>query len=315
MKFNKKLVVTSLSTILGLGIVGSISGTIAWYQYSTRAYASIIGTSAGSSGLLQIKENSQADSAYTRSLYTASLKGENANAKLYPVTFGGFAANAALPAQAYGNPEAGIKELNKDNKKATAKHDYIQFTVNLRAVDGEGTQVAKDVYISDLVLEDTSATNSVTAALRMHIACGSKYFLVGGEGATAALDTHGKLDLDGDGSLDHGKNYEWDSNEEIDYGFYSGDPATVDTTKLSCVQKAAVVNERNTDTGKLPADDAKKLGTTPTSGSLDVTVTIWLEGWELLGASDPKAIWDPATMGKTVHAGLTFDVGADAFEA
>ena len=55
MKFNKKLVVATLSTALGLGIVGSITGTVAWYQYSTRATTSIIGSSGGKTGVLQIK--------------------------------------------------------------------------------------------------------------------------------------------------------------------------------------------------------------------------------------------------------------------
>ena len=104
MKFNKKLVVTSLSTVLGLGIVGSISGTFAWYQYSTRASASIIGVSSAEAGMLQIKA-STASTWADKDLETSDLIGTRTDRKIYPVTFGGFEKDAALPAKAYKNPE------------------------------------------------------------------------------------------------------------------------------------------------------------------------------------------------------------------
>ena len=53
MKFNKKIIVASLSTVLGLGIVGSITGTVAWYSYNTRVSSSIVGVSQVKSGTLQ----------------------------------------------------------------------------------------------------------------------------------------------------------------------------------------------------------------------------------------------------------------------
>lgn len=50
----KKLIVTSLTSLVVLCLVGSLSGTIAWYQNSTRASASIIGTDTSTSGNLKV---------------------------------------------------------------------------------------------------------------------------------------------------------------------------------------------------------------------------------------------------------------------
>ena len=323
MKFNKKLVVTSLSTVLGLGIVGSISGTFAWYQYSTRASASIIGVSSAEAGMLQIKKSTASTWGAT-DLYTADLKGSNTSATLMPVTFGGFAKDAALPAKAYKNPEAGDEKLNVTKYEASAAKEYIQFTVNLRAVAANGNQVEKDVYISRLVLEDTvTANGNITNALRMHISTSTKNFLVA-PGDARNMDCHGALDISGDGNADNSNDgaLEWEkvvSPTTLDYGFYKDDdddvstPEVLDTTKQTTYTVGEVVNARNAD-GTITASADKKLGTTPTTGSLDVTVTIWLEGWEKLGTT-PSAIWDPKTVGKTIHAGLVFDIGAGAFNA
>lgn len=313
MKLNKKLVVTSLSTVLGLGIVGSVTGAVAWYQYSTRASASVIGTSAGKSGLLQIKEKDAADTAYGRALYTKDLLDVDSPVKFYPVTFGGFAKNAALPTKAYTNPEAGYKEVDRADHEATEGKEYYQFTVSLRTMEN-GTQVGdKDVYLSDIVLEEIAeGSNPVTgigSALRMHIACGSNYALVA-PGTARNMDCHGNLDLDGQAGVDTAKNYEWDADTPIDYGMYNGGDS-VDTTKQTTYTIAEACAERGTD-GKLTTTGAFKVGTTSASASLDVTVTIWLEGWELISSS---AVWDPTTIGKTIHAGLTFDIGSDAFNA
>lgn len=44
----------SISSVAGMSLVGSIFGTVAWYQYSTRATASIMGSDAAVSENLQI---------------------------------------------------------------------------------------------------------------------------------------------------------------------------------------------------------------------------------------------------------------------
>ena len=57
MKNNKKVLIPLLATVAGLSIVGGVGGAVAWYQYSTRANASFIGSSVAESGVLQISRD------------------------------------------------------------------------------------------------------------------------------------------------------------------------------------------------------------------------------------------------------------------
>ena len=43
---NKKIIVSTLALAMGAALAGSISGTVAWYQYSTRAPAEFLGVAA-----------------------------------------------------------------------------------------------------------------------------------------------------------------------------------------------------------------------------------------------------------------------------
>ena len=55
MKLNAKIIIPAFALLAGASLVGSISGTVAWYQYSTRANVSYIGSSAGVIGNLQVR--------------------------------------------------------------------------------------------------------------------------------------------------------------------------------------------------------------------------------------------------------------------
>lgn len=303
MKFNKKLVVATLSTALGLGIVGSITGTVAWYQYSTRATTSIIGSSGGKTGVLQIKMAGAEDSTYTRDLYTATLTSGRSNTVLYPCTFGGIDNNVALPSTAKRNPVAG--KGNPENwEDATSSVDYIQYSVTLRAQQyNPSTEQVEplqniNIYLSDIMLEDAETTaGDLTTALRMHIhtndGATDKYFLIGSTATT--LDTYGHLDIDGDGIADKVGGYETDPNhnDTVMYGVESSQQKCMGISDIEGLTTA--------------------IGKTNASGTLDVTVTLWLEGWAQLNPysspnTDVKAMWNNNTIGKTIHAGLTFDV-------
>ena len=51
----KKIVVSALAIAMGAALAGSISGSVAWYQYSTKAAVQFTGTSIGTEGRLQVK--------------------------------------------------------------------------------------------------------------------------------------------------------------------------------------------------------------------------------------------------------------------
>ena len=56
MKINKiKFVVTTLGVCSAIAMIGSVSSTIAWYQFSTRTSAAFLGASAGTSGNLKLR--------------------------------------------------------------------------------------------------------------------------------------------------------------------------------------------------------------------------------------------------------------------
>ena len=56
MKLNKnKIIVSALALAIGTSLAGSISGTVAWYQYSTRANVAYVGEASGFSSNLQMR--------------------------------------------------------------------------------------------------------------------------------------------------------------------------------------------------------------------------------------------------------------------
>ena len=56
---------------VGVALVGSVSSTLAWYQYSTKAQAAYIGTSVGKSENLEIKK---VDGTWVSSLLASDIQ-------------------------------------------------------------------------------------------------------------------------------------------------------------------------------------------------------------------------------------------------
>lgn len=236
---NKKLLIPLFATVVGLSVVGGISGAVAWYQFNTRVNASFVGTSVADSGVLQI--SSEKDTGYGRDVYKTNSENNN---KLTPVTFGyGDVTNGrgqALPEKAYCYPEAGEKDMEKWTE-ARKNFEYIQFDLYLKAQQISGnttTDAAVNVYLSEMFLESVdSNTPEIARALRVHLAvyedltenaAPTRNFLISREGKTVNL--HGNLDLDGNGELDREHGWYWETtdttnienslstNDLIDYG-------------------------------------------------------------------------------------------------
>ena len=70
---NKRIIVPTLAMIMGAGLVGSISGTVAWYQYSTRAQIGMLGMSIGVDRYLQVAFN-DTEPAADSELWKTELK-------------------------------------------------------------------------------------------------------------------------------------------------------------------------------------------------------------------------------------------------
>lgn len=311
MKINKKLIVATLSTALGLGIVGSISGTVAWYQYSTKGMVSIIGNNVSEGGVLQISKNG---TEWAKDLYTNDVKG-SFSGSFIPVTFGESKKDEALPAQAYQNPIYGFPAMTSW-KQATANTHYLQYDIYLRAqkynAAGELELFATPVYISDMVIADAAgSTKSIAKAARVHIDVdGGSKFLIAKD--VEEVTTHGQLDLDGNDSPDPVVDYQWNNpSNTCDYG-KQATPTNED--KLSSYTIAQVKTTRDSD-GVLDTAHGTKILDTSASAAVKVTITIWLEGWQEFG-SPASAIWDYADQGGAqFNVGITFDVGRGAFSA
>lgn len=284
-RFNNKGKIVASLLLLALGTgAGSIAGTVAWYQYSTIASASYIATTAKASELLQISAGDSGDWKSVLATSDISTAKGDTGTSIVPVTAGNQEKNAVLntlkstPRYQYTNP------TNWGDAPDTS---YLQFSLSFRVQDGEGSALNQEapLYISDLAFKD----DVLSDALRIHIhneTAGTNFLLAR---TNASIDTHGNLDLNGDGSADTAKKYEWETADTpLDYG------------------------DGGTETAYLPSDmyptdnagalsDGTTIGTIPSGGTLSLTFTIFVEGWEPLGGS---AVWDSST-----YAGKQFGVG------
>ena len=236
MKTNKKhIIIPALMMAVGVGLVGSISGTVAWYQYSTRATTSYIGASNKCSENLQVSLNG---SDFVSELDSTAIKGAartNADGtKLQPVTPGVAQTNAMSTSDGeissmYGHPI--YQNFTYDKWQAAPANSYLQYDLYFRVLDVDGAAtanyLAKKLYIEDITLNytPTSASASTNAATSFKDAVRVQFDNVTGgtssqrlllsNTATSALPLGGELDLNGDGSKDKNHGYEWDQDCKI----------------------------------------------------------------------------------------------------
>lgn len=242
-----KIVVPTLSIAIGAAIAGSISGTVAWYQYSTRASTAYLGTSVGASGNLQIRikgENKWVSDLSWGDVETWLYNHDRGQA-VQPVTPGGLDKDDALPEHFYRNPVAG-KAAYADWLPAS-EQNYVTLPLEFRYVKRDGNTkevnnvlvdeecVAEDIYISDLLIqpdwENTKVVNNVannrkdlSNAIRVHIhsyeeddngdPTNELNRLISNQGGT--IVTHGELDINGDGDPDEAWN---GTGSGAEYGF------------------------------------------------------------------------------------------------
>ena len=239
-----KIIVSALGLAIGASLAGSISGTVAWYQYSTRANVSFLGEASGISGNLQMRFASEStnESAWR----TRITKEELANnivggTKLVPMTFGGLGIKEDLPAKGYTQPVAGVKAMSSWVEAVPA--NYAQFTLQLRYVARDGDKeggnkddknIAKKVYLSNMVLKEdhnNGEKGDISEAVRVHVSSSyndgsaqKENRLISKSGGSTV--THGVLDLDADGKIDQefpdGDEFGFEHTDQdlvnIDYG-------------------------------------------------------------------------------------------------
>ena len=315
MKKNR-LIVPALTLLAGLTLAGSISGTIAWYQYSTRANGAYLGMSGGTTGNLQLRlDGGEWLTRLTKNDIASYLAANNLGQKVQPITSGEMDKDDALPADFYRNPIAGKGEYSKWQK--ADESNYVSLPLELRFVERNGSgenNVAKDVYLSDLYIaaDDANGTakKDLSDAIRFHVASDDGVNqinrLISKNGGSIAVN--GKLDLDGDGELDQaytGNKYGFgDGNQLVDVVYGEGNQVAY----AAKVEDGLLVktNEDDLDLDELELNGASKsIGKTLASSSeyLKVNITIWVEGWQEF-ANSP--IWDADYIDSQFDIGFEF---------
>ena len=305
----KKIIVSTLALAMGAALAGSISGSVAWYQYSTRAAAQIQGTAVGTVGKLQVRGNKSGDAAGS---WTNKAVLGTEQYKPMSIYKDGNDVVHYVNAPVYQTallPEFGSGE----------DPYYVEYELEFKFEENDAMVADKKVYLSYFDIEKKSnATADVSAAVRVQIS-GEHTFLLSDvvEDDTSTTEvnelrtaTKGNLDLNGNETLD---TMEWDTldagSEKIVYknAASGGEYYDVNAHADALIDKdAADADPYHIDSG----NTAKVLTTTKASGpSEKVTVRIWLEGWALLGTS---ASWAKEYINQNFNVNMQFICEATA---
>lgn len=289
MKKSRNFIISSLVALTGATLASSVTGTVAWFQYATSASIAYTGTTVGCSELLQLSVDEGSNWKTDLSF------GQETALPFTPVTSGHVTKNGNLPSQLSKGPT--YKKANQsDWGLATPGTDYQQFKLQIRlndVSDGSDTPSSANICLSDLTIKNADANTDLEEAIRVHFAVknGSNYlFSLNGD----TIDVCGQLDLNNDGQYD-ASGYAFEDQTVINY------------------------NGTGKTQGSYAADDSDVIGVSlgnTNDSVLEITVTVWVEGWALLdtGVTGNKvasntAVWNNATYNSNnFHVGMTFDV-------
>lgn len=317
-----KLAAIMLSSARGLAFIGSIGGTIAWYQYSTLATAAVSGSSAKCTENLQVAVGTGEGLTFKSSLTTndisAYLQNTRADADkktvtvLKPVTAGNQEKDATLNALK-SNPV--YQHGPYADWEDAVNTDYVTFPLTFRVLDIDGNSSnssntlldrASKLGLSDITIEgkDADGNNAegktdISSAIRVHFSSkdgdDDVNRLVSKDGGETV--THGPLDLNGDGDVDTMAKYEWDQGTAIDTAIDYGSADSKETSYSAA--------EMSTKEG---INYTNYIGVIPANQTLTVNVTIFREGWQVLEGST-SAIWEATkVIGANYRVGRSFEI-------
>ena len=317
----KKILVSTLALAMGAGLAGSISGSVAWYQYSTRTAASFVGTSAGTIRNLQISKDNGANWSQYVDLATAE-----APFTFRPVSAYGAAGSLTFvdhPVYQY----ATLPALNTNVAGYYAEYNLVFKCEDTTSNGQNGTaQVEKAVYLSHFNIADVNTGSEtdqdhldITPAVRVEIIGETNSFIISKAGGTT--NTSGKLDLNGNGKLDTD---EWNTLDAtaanqitymnnangLSYKSYAQSDVVVNTDDAYSFSYSS--QESNPQDPENPINIGltdRVLTTTQEDGnSAAVTIRVWIEGWQALGE---KTVWDKQWLEQNFRLELQFACEAD----
>jgi len=292
MKIKNKFLMGALLTVSSLGVVGSITGTYAWFSYNTKSPISYHGVTTGDTENLQIKTATDTEWKQTLSsdeFLASSTDDGYAGNDLKPVTF---ATNQLYNADledfvgmpSAGNPEYSDAGLTDDDDAYVWLRSEIQLQCINQTTD---EYYAQNIYLSDLTFVCSDDDYDVSDALRMHIKCGTTSLLIAPgivdeDNEIGSLDLYGTLDLDGDGNDDQAvysdseylrPAYDFDTSETGLQDVVYGVDGVVEQYYTRDAVIATFEDGKRTEGGVL-------IGTTNDSDDpLEIVITIYLQGW------------------------------------
>ena len=288
----KKLIIPSFVLLIGGSLAGTVSSTIAWFQYATRAQVAYVGALSHCSKLLKISVDNGAH--WGNDYYQNDMASHIQGNQLVPITTGVQLKNAALD-KFYKQPEFGIGGTYDEWLEANSS-SYAQFEILVKSVDVDGadteTRLVNDVYINKMIIEDDVSNgdgSDLSDSVRVHLAVtgstGTNYFLF----AKSVTETvvGGTLDLNNDGKVDKDLD-SWGVDDCI-YGVEGGKQTSYKIDDTTVVVEDPDNSTSGISIGKTGTEDMK------------IVVTTWIEGWSKLdhglagnasGSSDTP-IWDP----------------------
>lgn len=329
-KIKKRALVSSLGILAILCAVGSVTGTVAWYQYSTRSVASITGTDASCVKNLQMYIGTDKDTVVESDWKTElSFNEISQYIKDHDETIKN-PGDIQFVSNYLTNDDQSISGVYKDSKLGTfysmpkyqddsgldgmviaPSSSYIQFPLTFRMKDvktNANSTASHNLYLENLVIEslkeqkdeDDDKDYSVLAdAIRVHYSSvvddEEKNYLISKKGET--LDNYGPLDLNGDGKNDKPLGtYDFSSEtDDLVYGVKG-------TTESSFASSSMLPEKQN---GHYVSNTGHSLTTIPENGTATITVTIYLDGWQTY---EDKPILDTYLLGTRFNVGMTFGV-------
>ena len=302
----KKIIVSTLAIAMGAALAGSISGSVAWYQYSTRAAAQIQGTAAGTMGELQIQGRKSGGSTIDGGTSNSIVLGRDEFKPMSVYKDG--STTKYVDAPVYQTP---ILPAQKND----ALH-YIDYELNFKFEHKENAAsselLAKNIYLVDFDIVN-AGTNDITGAVRVELCDkdGASLFLLSDNAAGETTLTSGNLDLNNNTVLD---TLEWDCKDAGDEKITYKNHATLGASYATVAHSSVVVdkNAEGFDPYDLDTDNSAKvlLQTKTTGWSDNLIVRVWLEGWALLGGAT-NASWGTEYLAQNFNINMQFACSAE----
>ena len=233
-----------LSMVTVASFVGSLSGSLAWYAYSTRATVSYQGTAVSQAEQLQIGLISDVD---FRGSLTGITKETIDGTDYYWAKAGvgfksaaiqaylekqGYATNSLEPVTSreydsgddlslFQSPIKGRTSTFVEAKKS--QYCYLHFAFRIIGRDGMGNDVyrqGQSIWLTKATAAAAGANQDIYKALRLHVDGESKFVL----NPSSLSDTKGSTKVAGVLNLDTDEYYDYNAYGELIYGDYDGTP-------------------------------------------------------------------------------------------